>query len=205
MPRILLFVVFVLLSVGCADSDNPVSNDLVADSTPIVAIPVDADWELIATLQRNPLKPAEFYIFPHQNEAINAAYRLGKHFIFEFGREIKERNVNRIRHYIIQPEPPFQDKDKDALQLKHEEGTGGKFDVHFYTFLSEGWYEPVANALGVGGEAIGLGVQFDLSTLDDIAIGHTEIGLIGRLDSPTIGRGRSFIHESTRLRIYVSR
>ena len=78
-------------------------DDVMVDSTP-VALPVDADWELIATLQRNPLAPETFYIFPEENEVISKAYEAGKHFIFELGIEYKEGYVYKIRHYIIQPE-----------------------------------------------------------------------------------------------------
>ena len=74
-----------------ATEPEPVALDgMVVDSTP-VALPVDADWELIATLQRNPLDPGMFYIFPEQNEAIGKAYEAGKHFIFEIGWSLRSR------------------------------------------------------------------------------------------------------------------
>ena len=180
--------------MGCDyfDDSDEMANPVV-DSTPVV-IPVDADWELVATLQRNPLRPAEFYIFPEQAALINAAYREGRHFIFELGGENIGRQVKQIRHYMIQPEPPFQDKHKDALHLTNEQQTGVKFDNHYYVFSSEGWYESVANL--VGQKAIGLGVEFSLTHFEprgqfagEGTIHSTKMGLIDRLDSSIIGRG----------------
>ena len=49
--------------------------------TPPVEIPTDGKWELIATLQRNPLRPGEFYLFDADTEGIMAAYVSGQHFI----------------------------------------------------------------------------------------------------------------------------
>ena len=64
--RFLVCVITTLLIAGCGyfDDSDDMANPVIG-STPIV-IPVDADWELIATLQRNPLSPAAFYIFPEQ-------------------------------------------------------------------------------------------------------------------------------------------
>ena len=92
---------------GCLDLGDTTKNDVspeevdppVIDSTPVVAIPTDVDWELIATLQRDPLSPGEFYIFPEQNEAISKAYEGG-----EIGGEFNEGWGKIIRHYIIHPE-----------------------------------------------------------------------------------------------------
>lgn len=202
MLRLLCFVLAILLAIGCDTTDEPVAADTPILQNPLVHIPTNADWHRVAILQRNPLEPATFYIFPENNQAINAAYLAGKHFIFEFGIENRGRQVDQIRHYIIQPTPPFQDK--DALQLAHEQETGAAFNLHLYTFLSEGWYQPVENVFGGGGQAVGLGVQFDLTTLDDIAIGNTTIGLIDKHRN-IIGTGNSYISESTRLHIHVSR
>lgn len=79
-----------LLSTPPPLSEDVESEDVVIDSTPVVAIPTDVGWELIATLQRNPLDPGMFYIFPEENEAISKAYEEGKHFIFEIGGENNE-------------------------------------------------------------------------------------------------------------------
>ena len=67
-------IAIVLLIVGCGyfDDSDDMANPVI-DSAPVV-IPTDADWELLATLQCNPLRPAEFYIFDWQAEAINQAY-----------------------------------------------------------------------------------------------------------------------------------
>ena len=208
--RFLLCVLATLLIGGCDyfdDSEDTLPDDsedtlpLVMDSTPVV-IPTDADWELIATLERNPLRPVTFYIFDWQNEAIESAYRAGKHFIFEIGREHRETGSIVVRHYIIQPMPPFQDVDKHPGQLDKEEKDSGAFHVHRYAFLSEGWYVSKLNS-----PAIGLGVEFDLTFFVDerkIEIGQTTIGLIDTLDNPIIGKGLSYIEGEVRLRIYVS-
>ena len=140
--------------------------ELVIDSTP-VALPVDVDWELIATLQRNPLDPGMFYIFPEENEAISKAYEAGKHFIFEIGGELREGMKGAsttIRHYIIQPEIPFQDQHKGPYKVKWEEDEGTKRHLHYYTFLSRGWYATHEDL--VGDEGIGLGVEIDITHID---------------------------------------
>lgn len=62
-------------------------------NNPPVAIPTDAEWELIATLQRNPLRPSEFYIFEEDSIAMATAYIEGKHFIFEIGGENRGRQI----------------------------------------------------------------------------------------------------------------
>ena len=175
---------------------------------PPVEIPTDADWELIATLERNPLRPTQFYIFPEQAEAIITAYVAGKHFIFEIGKDPIETNNNRIRHYIIQPEPPFQDKHKADWQIAGEDDSGVKFHNHYYAFLSEGWYTHDSDY-----GAVGLGVEFsemhteprgefkDKGTLQGV-----KIGLIDQFYTPIVGLGgRSFIKDWVRLRIYVSK
>ncbi len=153
-------IVILLLIVGCESSEQvnemapePEASDMAPEPTPEnnwvvefikpecwAAVPSNVDWELIATLQRNPLKPGAFYIFPEQKEAINVAYREGKHFIFEIGREYKEDLGSKIRHYIIQPEIPYQDKDKNPLLLHYEKEGGFKDEHHRYFFISVGWY-----------------------------------------------------------------
>ena len=215
--RFLLCVLATLLICGCDyfdDSEDTLHDDSedtlnpIIDSTPVV-IPTDADWELIATLERNPLRPATFYIFEGQNEAIEPAYRAGKHFIFEIGTEFRETRSIVVRHYIIQPTPPFQESDKQPGQLDKEEKDKGAFRVHRYAFLSEGWYVSKPNS-----PAVGLGVEFDLTSFEDltgqlgqIEIGQTTIGLIDTLDNPIIGKGvrDPYIESWVRLRIYVSR
>ena len=217
--RFLLCLVAMLLIVGCDyfdDSEDTLHDDsedtlnpITYDSTPVV-IPTDADWELIATLQHNPLYPTTFYIFPEQKEALNIAYADGKHFIFEIGKEHRDMYTDKIRHYIIQPTPPFQDEDKHPGQISQWEEDGVKFDVHRYSFLSEGWYSATDGQKW----AVGLGVEFDLTHLkpteefpDDKrqTLHRVVIGLISQLDSPIIGRGgKSFIKADIRLRIYVS-
>ena len=203
--RYTLLLIAVLLIVGC-EVDNPFTQD-----TPqTIVIPADADWELIATLERNPLKPETFYIFDWQVEAINTAYVAGQHFIFEIGREHRETYRNKIRHYIIQPTLPFQDVEKHPGQVSQWEEEGVKFDGHRYFFLSEGWYIQKEN-LG-GKHAIGLGVEFDLTYFKPTeefpgtaeTLHSVTIGLINTLDNPIIGRGPSFIEADARLRIYVS-
>ena len=196
----------VSLDKHCVDIElglpTPAPTPTVTENPP-VAIPTDAEWELIAMLQRNPLRPAEFYLFDEDQTAISGAYLAGKHFIFEIGSENKGRQGAGTRHYIIQPEPPFQDKYKDAAHLDHEKRTGVKAGKHTYSFLSSGWYVPRGNLIGTGGEAIGLGVVFDQFIVDDKDQSSVTVGLL--VSNHTIGGGRSFIREWVRLRVYVSR
>ena len=183
----------------------------VIDSTPVVAIPTDVDWELIATLQRDPLDPGEFYIFPEENEAISKAYEAGKHFIFEIGGEFNEGRRGVIRHYIIQPEVPFQDQHKNPIAVEEERAEGTKWHIHRYRFLSEGWYA-TAETL-VGDEGIGLGVEIHLLHVDwpaefpfPAVKGTDYSSSIGVMDSSgLLGRSNSAIGREVRLRIYVSR
>ena len=216
--RFLLCVLATLLICGCDyfdDSEDTLHDDskdtlhLVMDSTPVI-LPTDADWELIATLERNPLRPETFYIFEWQAEAIMNAYLDGKHFIFEIGKEHREMYTNKIRHYIIQPTLPFQDEDKHPGQRSQWEEKGVKFETHQYFFLSEGWYIPKENIIGE--HAVGMGVEFHATSTKPIEADDepawtsqsVQIGLINTLKNPIIGRGPSYIEADARLRIYVS-
>ena len=197
------------------EAPEPEAEDVdppVIDSTPVVAIPTDVDWELVATLERNPLRPGEFYIFPEQKEAISKAYEAGKHFIFEIGFEFNEVGWGDvIRHYIIQPEIPFQDQHKDPFLVIKEEADGTKRHIHNYTFLSEGWYATAETLVGEVG--IGLGVEISITHIDWPAEGpfpavkgidyDSSIGVID--SSGLLGRSNSAINREARLRIYVSR
>ena len=196
----------VSLDKHCVDMElglpTPAPTPTVTENPP-VAIPTEAEWELIATLQRNPLKPSLFYLFDKDQKAIMTAYIAGKHFIFEIGSENKGREASQARYYIIQPEPPFQDKHKDANLLHHEQRTGIKDGMHTYTFLSSGWYVPKEDIFVTGGEAIGLAVEFNQFIADGIDQSYPSIGLFA--PNKSIGQGRSFIHGGVRLRVYVSR
>ena len=196
------------------ESPEPEAEDVgspVIDSTPVVAIPIDVDWELIATLQRNPLDPGMFYIFPEQNEPMCKAYEEGRHFIFELGYEFRESNSNVIRHYIIQPDVPFQDQDKPPNLIIHEDAEGTKWHRHSYSFLSEGWYATHEDLIGDKG--IGLGVVFDIYHKDWPAEGlfpavkETDYSFsVGVMDSSgSLGRSNSAIGRDIRLRVYASR
>ena len=226
--RYLFFVIAtLLLIVGCESTetvnvvgpddevvDGAVIVDEVEEEGPCVIVPppvlppVNADWELIATLQRNPLSPAKFYIFPEENEAISEAYEEGKHFIFELGGEFRAGWTDVFRHYIIQPEKPFQDKDKSPGQVRKENSSGIKDHVHKYLFLSDRWYRTKENFIGEKG--IGLGVEFYLNHAEPrghfIGEGTLYGSSIGVIDSSHLmGRRNSVIEDWTRLRIYVSR
>ena len=149
----------ISLDKDCVDMElgQPIVAPTAVTHNPPVAIPTNTEWELIATLQRNPLKPASFYLFDEDNDAIAAAYIAGKHFIFEIGSENRGRQVNQARYYILQPKPPFQDK--DMLQQGHEE-TGFKSGLHIYHFETlGGWFVPKETWSG-GGEATGFIVEF---------------------------------------------
>ena len=123
----------------------------------------------------------------------------------------KEEWGKVIRHYIIQPEIPLQDKHKDPFLVKQEEIDETKWHTHYYTFLSEGWYATAPTLIGDVG--IGLGVEITTMHIDWAAEGHFPAvkktnydSRIGVMDSSgTLGRSNSAIGRETRLRIYVSR
>ena len=184
---------------NCVDFEiglpTPTPTTAVSGNPP-VALPTDANWELIATLQRNPLRPFEFYLFEEDNDAIATAYIAGKHFIFEIGGENRSRQVGQARYYIIQPEPPFQDK--DALQAGLEQRTGFKSGLHTYKFQSSGWYvtkeQRNTNWLITSPKATGFVVEFSEFIKPTATI---------RLNSDT--SGNHYIREWARLRVYVSK
>ena len=189
----------VSLDKNCMDMElgfPTIAPTTPVSDTPPVAIPTDAEWELIATLQRNPLKPASFYLFDEDKDAIANAYIAGKHFIFEIGGENRSRQINQARYYIIQPEPPFQDK--DTLQLAHEERTGLKSGKHIYHFETvDGWFiteeKRNTNWQITSPKATGFVVEFSEFIKPTTTI---------RLNSDT--SGNHYIKEWARLRIYVS-
>ena len=185
----------VSLDKNCMDMElgfPTIAPTTAVSDNPPVAIPTDAEWELIATLQRNPLKPASFYLFDEDKDAIAAAYIAGKHFIFEIGGENRGRQINQARYYIIQPEPPFQEK--DALQKAHEERTGFASGKHIYHFETlGGWFVPKETWSG-GGEATGFVIEFDQFIKPTATI---------KLNSDS--SSDSYIKEWARLRVYVSR
>lgn len=185
----------VSLDRNCIDLElgQPITAPTPAvTDNPVVAIPTDAEWELIATLQRNPLKPASFYLFDEDNDAIAGAYIAGKHFIFEIGSENRGRQINQARYYIIQPMPPF--KEKDVAQSAHEERTGFKSGLHVYHFeTADGWFVPKETRSG-GGEATGIIIEFSEFIKPTATI---------KLNSHP--SSESYIKEWARLRVYVSR
>ena len=172
--KFVLFVIVASLIVGCdyfdddtTHPDEEIIEPVTYDSTPVI-LPPNADWELIATLERNPLRPAQFYIFDWQKEVINQPYLDGKHFIFEIGREPRGQQLTPLRYYILQPTPPFRDEDKHPNILAQEKFNEAGSNTHYYYFLSEGWY----HAKTVAGEkpawaAIGLEVVFDSFWVDN--------------------------------------
>ena len=204
-----LFV--VLLMVVCAGCDYFDANP-AKDSTPVI-LPPNADWELIATLQRNPLSPGNFYIFEEQSTAMIEAYVDGKHFIFEFSGEYRDDAVMPIRHYIIQPTKPFLEEHKSPARVYVEKKEGVKWQTHEYFFESEdSWYASVDfdGPYGTQPGAIGFSVEFTVNSGEKRAHwvaythAHTRIGLSDRSFSG-IGTAHSYINENTRLRVYVSR
>ena len=195
------------------EAPEPEAEDVdppVIDSTPVV-IPTDVDWELIATLECNPLDPEMFYVFDEDMETISKAYGEGKDFIFELGGAFREGGSRVIRHYVIQPDVPFQDKDKPFLVQKSEEDSGTKWHIHYYTFLSEGWYSTHQDL--IGNEGIGLGVEFLIQEIDweadwfGPALEDTNYSFsAGVMDSSgLLGRSNSAIGYDVNLRIYASR
>ena len=212
--KFLLCATAILLIAGCdyfdddtTHPDEEIIEPVTYDSTPVI-LPPNADWELIATLERNPLKPATFYIFDWQKEVINQAYRDGKHFIFEIGNVHRGGSGSPIRFYILQPTPPFRDEDKHPNILANERANGGAFYTHYYYFpSSQGWYRA---ATRYGEEtvysAIGLEVIFDGTVIDGQHFHSIEIGLYdSRWLSLTGIGGDNYIRADFRLRIYVNK
>ena len=120
MKRFLTFTLLVICLIGCAEeSENPLTSEETTDpDIPTVNIVLaetarptpNQDWELIATLERNPLKPSHFYVpdgtvehLPDLTDVINGAFAEGKHFIFVIKKSL---SIKHIQFYLLQTAPP---------------------------------------------------------------------------------------------------
>ena len=130
MKRFLIFTLLVICLIGCAEeSENPLTSEETTDPDIPTIVETDPDiptvnvvlaetacptpnqdWELIATLERNPLKPSHFYVsdgtvehLPDLTDTINGAFAEGKDFIFAINQE---RNIRNRQFYLLQASPP---------------------------------------------------------------------------------------------------
>ena len=127
--------------------------------TPEVTCPnPDNSWELIATLERNPLQPYQFYVPDELVDPINGAYEEGKDFIFVIKGGV---SINNKQFYIQQQGQPV-----------FEEGFAPPGHIHFkifrWHFPSEPtWYRFTRGAPGFehlqDRTYAGLSVEFDLT------------------------------------------
>ena len=227
MNRFLIFTLLVLCLIGC-DIENPFTSeehtetesqsaDEVADTeipTVNVVYPVTTcpnpnnSWELVATLERNPLQPHQFYVpdgevehLPDLTDVINGAFAEGKHFIFVIKRQ---HNINQIQFYLLQPAPPVFEGRPGPRPSGHVD-----FKIFRWQFPSDDtWYR--STHFGLGKELAdtnyaGLSVEFDLTPdLNDppkrkywqppkffVSINHRDTNFV--------------IHDGIQLQIYVSR
>ena len=156
MKRFLIFTLLVICLIGCGeegietDPDIPTVNGEEGIETdpdiptvnvvfPETACPnPDNNWELIATLERNPLNPSHFYVpdgkaehLPDLTDTINGAYAEGKDFIFAIK---KDSFIHHIQFYLLQPTPPVFDKANTPAGHVH-------FKIFRWQFPSEPiWY-----------------------------------------------------------------
>lgn len=179
MHRFLMLPLFLLtLLVACGEGTDFFSRDAETEpdeeTTPesptvnlvlpetLCPIP-DSDWQRIATLQRNPLKPNAFYVpdgtvahLPDLTDTLNGAYAEGKHFIFV----IKGGNaLQQIQFYIQQPGLPVFEKGFAPEGHIH-------FEIFQWQFQSEPtWYRSTHFGLGKTTDTTyaGLSVEFDLT------------------------------------------
>ena len=228
MKRFLIFTLLAICLMGCAEENDTLmtENDtLMTDEETVETVPDNApvvnlvlaevtcpapnnDWELVATLQRNPLKPSHFYVpdgefehLPDLTDTLNGAFAEGKHFIFV----IKESFViNQRQFYLLQPEPPVFERRPGPRPPGHVD-----FEIFQWQFPSEPqWYRSTHFGLGKATADLtyaGLSVEFDLTPdLNDpperkywqppkffVSINHSETNFV--------------IDDDTQLQIYVSK
>ena len=226
MKRFLIFTLLVICLIGCAEeSENPLTSEETTDPDILTSEETDPDiptvnvvlaetacptpnqdWELIATLERNPLNPSHFYVpdgkaehLPDLTDTINGAYAEGKDFIFAIK---KDSFIHHIQFYLLQPTPPVFDKANTPAGHIH-------FKIFRWQFPSEPiWYRSTHFGFG---KAItdttyaGLSVEFDLTPdLNNppkrkywqppkffVSINHSDTKFV--------------IHDNNQLQIYVSR
>ena len=116
------------------------------------------DWELIATLQRNPLQPYQFYVPDELVDPINGAYVEGKDFIFVIRADF---SINHKQFYILQTSPPVFEKPPALEEHIH-------FEIFRWHFPSEPtWYRFTRTAPGLEHlrdlTYAGLSMEFDLT------------------------------------------
>ena len=167
MKRLLIFTLLFIFLLGCAkENENPLTSDdpdipinLVLAAT---ALPLpDANWELIATLERNPLRTSDFYVPdgkvkypPDLTDVLNGAYAEGKHFIFVIHRQY---SIEHVQFYLFQPAPPVYD-----------EPEAGPGHIHYHIFKwhfpsDESWNSWYQSKTVRDTTYAGLSVEFDLT------------------------------------------
>ena len=141
MRRFLIFTLLALCLIGCGEEGIETNPDIPTVNVvfPETACPnPDNNWELIATLERNPLNPSHFYVpdgkaehLPDLTDTINGAYAEGKYFIFAIK---KDSFIHHIQFYLLQPTPPVFDKANTPAEHLH-------FEIFRWQFPSEPiWY-----------------------------------------------------------------
>ena len=225
MKRFLIFTLLAICLIGCAEeSENPLTSEETTDPDIPTIVETDPDiptvnvvlaetacptpnqdWELIATLERNPLKPSHFYVpdgevehLPDFTDVINGAFAEGKHFIFVIKKNF---SIKHIQFYLLQTSPPVFEK---------RPAPGGHIHFEFFQwqFPSEPtWYRSTHFGFGKTTDTTyaGLSVEFDLTPdLNNppkrkywqppkffVSINHHDTNFI--------------IHDGIQLQIYVSR
>ena len=166
MRRFLIFTLLALCLIGCGEEGIETNPDIPTVNVvfPETACPnPDNNWELIATLERNPLKPSHFYVpdgkaehLPDLTDTINGAYAEGKDFIFAIK---KDSFIHHIQFYLLQPTPPVFDKANTPAGHIH-------FKIFRWQFPSEPiWYRSTHFGFGKTTDTTyaGLSVEFDLT------------------------------------------
>ena len=224
MKRFLIFTLLAICLMGCDAVNDILDPDEEKDEETVETVPDNAtvvnlvlaevtspapnnDWELLATLERNPLRPSAFYVphgkvehLPDLTDVINGAFAEGKHFIFVIKKNF---SIKHTQFYLLQTAPPVYDKRPDA-------GPGHIFfEIFRWQFPSEpAWYRSTHFGLGkqlTDTTYAGLSVEFDLTPdLNDppkrkywqppkffVSINHNDTNFI--------------INDGIQLQIYVSK
>ena len=201
-----------------AETDTQASDEATDAKLPTVNVvfptmecpPPNHDWELLATLERDPLNPYKFYVpdgkvahLPDLTDTLNGAYAEGKDFIFVI-RNIDWR-VNKsipIQHYLLQVAPPVNTTPPEVI------GKGIPWEEYRWQFQSKGWYKEKReyNTTGIDTRFTGLSVIFDL-TPDPSKKPKRFFWNPPRffVSYDGIRSGHFFITEGTQLHIYINK
>ena len=182
MKRFLIFTLLAICLIGCAEEyENPFTREETTDPDmpaivdtdsdiptvnvvyPVTTCPPNSNWELVATLERNPLKPNHFYVpdgkvahLPDLTDILNGAYAEGKNFIFAIKKGLA---LQQIQFYLLQTAPPVFDRPPAQKGHIH-------FELFRWQFPSEPtWYRFTGLDLQRTTDTTyaGLSVEFDLT------------------------------------------